>query len=206
MKTNTLNDLLLEYLMNNYGWHKKVNLFVLADEWGYSPDTLSRALRKLAEEGKIFVQYYDGRYSKNLAMYCAEKPPEPVMDWFLERLQQSDPTLDYQDLCNHKTDFKKLVDLKIIKHLHNVEILMCEWCDDPHSVSLFRNKKNEVILSCSGSRRIIDPDELKVWTINKDTLIENVKSKNAVVDKNAFEKSAFVSKGKSSNTDNKGNI
>lgn len=115
------------------------------------------------------------------------------MDWFLERLQQSDPTLDYQDLFNHKTDFKKLVDLKIIKHLHNVEILMCEWCDNPHSVSLFRNKNNEIVLSCSGSRRVVDPDELKVWTINRDTLLENVKTKNRVVDKSAFEKTTFAS-------------
>lgn len=122
------------------------------------------------------------------------------MDWFLERLQQSDPTLDYQDICNYKTDFKKLVDLKIIKHSHNVELLMCEWCDTPHPASLFRNKNNEIILSCSGSRRVVDPDELKIWTVNKDILIENVNSKTPVIDKNTFEKSAFVSKKKSSDT------
>jgi hypothetical protein len=116
------------------------------------------------------------------------------MHWLLERLQQSDPTLDYQDLCNHKTDFKKLEDLKIIKHLHNVEILPCEWCDNPHSVSLFRNKNNEIVLSCSGSRRVVDPDELRIWAVNKDTLIENVKSKTPVIDKEAFAKTVFASK------------
>lgn len=116
------------------------------------------------------------------------------MDWLLERIQQSNPTLDYKDLCNHKTDFRKLVDLKIIKHLDNVEILMCEWCDTPHLVSLFRNKNNEIVLSCSGNRRVIDPDELKVWTINKEVLRENVKSKEPIIDKTQFEQSAFASK------------
>ena len=57
----------------------------------------------------------------------------------------------------------------------------------------FRNNKNELILSCSGSRRVVNPDELKIWTINKNALIENVKSKNPVIHKTSFEQTAFAS-------------
>jgi len=74
----SLEQKLLQYINKNEGWHKKGHLYSVSDQLGYSPEGAGRCLRKLAEEGKIFVQYYDGRYSKNLAMYCAEKPPEPV--------------------------------------------------------------------------------------------------------------------------------
>jgi hypothetical protein len=116
------------------------------------------------------------------------------MDWFLQRLQHSNPTLDYQDLLNYADDSKKLLDLKIIKYSETIEILSCEWCDTPHSVSLFRNKKDELVLSCSGNSRVVNPDELRVWTINRDVLIENVKSKTPIIDKTRFEQTAFVSK------------
>ena len=69
MRKQTLQKYLLEYINSNEGWHKKVSLFVLGDKWGYSPDSLSRQLRNLAEEGKIQVSYYDGKFSNNLAMY-----------------------------------------------------------------------------------------------------------------------------------------
>lgn len=69
MRKQTLQKYLLEYINSNEGWHKKVSLFVLGDTWGYSPDSLSRQLRNLAEENKIQVSYYDGKYASNLAMY-----------------------------------------------------------------------------------------------------------------------------------------
>ena len=74
----SLSHALLRYLQENEGWHKKGHLYSVSDQLGYSPEGAGRCLRKLAEEGKIYVQYYDGLYSKNLAMYCAEKPPEPL--------------------------------------------------------------------------------------------------------------------------------
>ncbi|OGI59680.1 hypothetical protein A2814_01255 [Candidatus Nomurabacteria bacterium RIFCSPHIGHO2_01_FULL_38_19] len=116
------------------------------------------------------------------------------MDWFLKRLQHTNPTLDYQDLFNHGDDFKKLLDLKIIKHWQTLENLPCEWCEEEHFISPLRNNKDEIVISCSGNRRAINQDELKVWTINKEILVENVKSKNPVIDKDAFGKTAFASK------------
>ena len=78
-----LRDGLLNYLKNNNGWHKKVVLYIIADELGYSPESGARALRTLAEEGKIKVDYYDGKYAKGLAMYSfdtvTKKPLQKVV-------------------------------------------------------------------------------------------------------------------------------
>lgn len=71
--TNNLKNLLLKYLQENEGWHRKVSLFVLGDEWGFSPESIGRKLRELESEGKIFVEYYDGKFSKNLAQYSTKK-------------------------------------------------------------------------------------------------------------------------------------
>lgn len=59
------------YLNNNPDWHKKVELFVIADTWGYSPESVGRSLRTLAEDKLIQVSYYNGQYAKNLAKYSA---------------------------------------------------------------------------------------------------------------------------------------
>ena len=116
------------------------------------------------------------------------------MDWFLERLQHASHTLDYRDLCNHRSDFKKLMDLHIIKYTQQLEMIACGLCEEEHQVSPFRNKKKELVLSCSGSRRVLSPDELKVWAINRDILVANIKSKNPVVDKQLFALTSFASK------------
>ena len=67
---DTLKHNLLLYLEKNEGmWFKKVSLFVLAEDWGYSPETCGRRLRELEREQRIKVDYYDGKYSKHLAKY-----------------------------------------------------------------------------------------------------------------------------------------
>lgn len=72
-----MEQILLTYLRENEGqWFKKVSLYVLADEAGYSPETAGRALRELAEKSKIKVDYYDGKFSKGLAKY-AYNPIQP---------------------------------------------------------------------------------------------------------------------------------
>lgn len=64
------------WLRQNEGWHKKVDLYVQFDKFGYSPETVGRALRTLAEENTIKVEYYDGTYSKNLAKYAIGDPKQ----------------------------------------------------------------------------------------------------------------------------------
>lgn len=81
MTHQTLKQKLLEYINNNGDeWHKKVSLYLIADELGYSPETAGRKLRELEQEGKIKVDYYNGKYSKHLARYASngyeEKTPK----------------------------------------------------------------------------------------------------------------------------------
>jgi hypothetical protein len=66
-KGETCEEILLDYLQKNEGWHKKVHLYAVAED--YSPETVGRCLRDLCENGMIFVDYYDGKISKNLCMY-----------------------------------------------------------------------------------------------------------------------------------------
>lgn len=66
-----MEKILLNYLQNNQGtWFKKVHLYILADENGYSPETCGRTLRDLAEVGRIKVDYYEGKFAKHLARYA----------------------------------------------------------------------------------------------------------------------------------------
>ena len=65
-----MEKILLHYLKENQGkWFKKVHLYLLADENGYSPETCGRTLRDLAEVGRIKVDYYEGKFAKHLAKY-----------------------------------------------------------------------------------------------------------------------------------------
>lgn len=71
-----MEKILLKHLKENQGvWFKKVELYLLADEAGYSPETCGRTLRDLADRGILKVDYYDGKYAKNLAKY-SYKPIE----------------------------------------------------------------------------------------------------------------------------------
>lgn len=71
----TCESVLLQYLKENEGWHKKVALYAIAEDW--SPETVGRTLRDMHDEGTIFVNYYDGKYAKNLAMYAIAHKVEP---------------------------------------------------------------------------------------------------------------------------------
>lgn len=66
---------LMKYFQTHEGtWFKKVDLYILADQLGYSPETCGRMLRTLESKGMIQADYYDGRWSKNLVKYCYNAP------------------------------------------------------------------------------------------------------------------------------------
>jgi len=80
-----MKKLLLNYLISHSGeWFKKVHLYVLADENGYSPESCGRELRALEEEGKIEKQFYDGKYVSNLVKYSYNPPPEKKVKFIEE--------------------------------------------------------------------------------------------------------------------------
>jgi len=47
--------------------YKKVQFYPMFED--YSPETIGRTLRDLADKQLIEVSYYDGKYAKNLARY-----------------------------------------------------------------------------------------------------------------------------------------
>lgn len=74
-----MKKILLDYLKAHNGeWFKKVSLYILADENGYSPESCGRELRALEEEGKIQKQFYSGKYASNLVKYSYGAIPEKV--------------------------------------------------------------------------------------------------------------------------------
>ena len=75
MRKTILRNQLLNYLRTMPGWHKKVSLFLVADQLGYSPETCGRRLRELADEGLIKAGYYNGTHAKNLTKYTADEIP-----------------------------------------------------------------------------------------------------------------------------------
>lgn len=115
------------------------------------------------------------------------------MDWFLQRLEQADPTLDYFDLRDHPNDFKTLLDLKILKYARKLDAVPCDLCDEDHLAPVFTNKNGELVISCAGSRRAVNPDEVKIWTVNRDVAIKKVRSRNPIIDKAIFKQTAFAS-------------
>lgn len=76
MKRPNLKNELYKYLIANPGWHRKVQLYVVSDNLGFSPESGARKLRELAEEGKIKVEYYKGRWARRLAKYTADDIPD----------------------------------------------------------------------------------------------------------------------------------
>ena len=70
----TCKSVLLDFLKANEGWHKKVHLYAVAEDW--SPETVGRELRLMAEPEdesppEIKVDYYRGtRRQVDLAMYA----------------------------------------------------------------------------------------------------------------------------------------
>ena len=75
MKRPDLKNELHKYLVANKGWHKKIDLYFVADRLGFSPESAGRKARLLVEEGKIKVDYYKGKYARNLARYTADEIP-----------------------------------------------------------------------------------------------------------------------------------
>lgn len=71
MKTNTLNQIILDYINHSTGWINKGEIYFESQRQGYSPEGGAREARRLAEEGKILVDYYKGKRGQRLAKYSS---------------------------------------------------------------------------------------------------------------------------------------
>lgn len=71
---------LLDWINTNQGWHKKVDLYPIGDKIEFSAESVGRALRDLAEENKIKIDYYDGKWVKGLAKYASMMTEKPKIN------------------------------------------------------------------------------------------------------------------------------
>lgn len=74
MKRTPLTKIINDHFNANLNvWIKKVDLFVLANEYGFSPETTCPLLRRMERNGEIIKGKYDGKYAKNLVQYLKGK-------------------------------------------------------------------------------------------------------------------------------------
>jgi len=70
-KYDTLYFHLYQFLIKNEGWHNKYDLYGVAHREEYSLEGAGRALRKMAQNKIIQVDYYKGKRKQKLAQYSA---------------------------------------------------------------------------------------------------------------------------------------
>lgn len=78
-KRPQLKPYLLKWINSHDGWHEKVALYPVGHEIEFGAEYVGRALRDLAEEEKIKVDYYDGKYVKGLAKYANLGVKKPII-------------------------------------------------------------------------------------------------------------------------------
>jgi len=80
MKQPSLKSILLEYINSTSGYITKGQLALIAEQEGFLGETAGRALRTLAEDKLILVDYYKSKRNIDLARYARlgeEKPLPP---------------------------------------------------------------------------------------------------------------------------------
>lgn len=70
MREQTLKEILLKRINETEGWLSKGQLYLVGEEEEYSPETVGRQLRTLAESGEILADYYKGKRGQTLAKYA----------------------------------------------------------------------------------------------------------------------------------------
>jgi len=93
---HSLKNEILRYINQQEGWVKKVDLYILADQLGYSPESAGRMVRELCLENKVKVDYYDGKFAKNLAKYC-RLSHEVKKPKYVEIIRDGQPVMVLQD-------------------------------------------------------------------------------------------------------------
>lgn len=99
------------------------------------------------------------------------------MKWFLERISERSLPIRFgaKDKKEHPEDFDKLVQRSILQHTSNLEVIDCEFCDEPHECQV-RNDKGKLSYVCdngNGKRRLTD-EELAIYEYNNDNLLKAI--------------------------------
>lgn len=78
MKEPTLNQIILDFVNHSNGWINKGEIYFESQRQGYSPEGGAREARRLAEQGKILVDYYKGKRGQRLAKYAPLNTQPPI--------------------------------------------------------------------------------------------------------------------------------
>lgn len=105
------------------------------------------------------------------------------MNWFFERLNTSpEPIFGYKDKEAHKKDFSRLLKLGLLKEADLCSEIDCNLCDDNHHSTPFQSGDDFMIV-CGSSSRKVSQDEMKVWTINQNILLQLLQSNLSITGK-----------------------
>lgn len=82
--------------------------------------------------------------------------------WFLERISamSSEITFGSEERKLHPADFEKLIKSGILQRTHNLEMIDCELCNEPHETAV-RNEKDKLYYVCEngcGRKDLTDED------------------------------------------------
>ena len=79
-RETTCKEVVLDYINSIQGWVNKGEIYRIAQEAEYSPESGAREARRLEEAGIIQKSFYDGKYAKGLVRYArlGEQKPIPV--------------------------------------------------------------------------------------------------------------------------------
>lgn len=91
----SLEQILLNRINDVEGWISKGQLYLTAEEAGYSPETAGRYLRTMAKKDIIQVSYYSGKKGQKLARYAriGTETPKPPIKTYEEVLENGIPIM-----------------------------------------------------------------------------------------------------------------
>jgi len=88
-------DILLNHINKNPGWHKKVELYVIAEDW--DAETVARDLRDMETDKEIQGGYYKAkRRNVNLKKYSSLDTPVPQKRKMQIIIKDGVPTATYE--------------------------------------------------------------------------------------------------------------
>lgn len=78
-RDKTCKQVILEYINFQQGWVNKGELYKVAQDAEFSPESGAREARRLEENKEIQKSFYDGKYAKGLVRYArlGEQIPLP---------------------------------------------------------------------------------------------------------------------------------
>lgn len=109
------------------------------------------------------------------------------MDWFFERLNsRAEPVFGYKDKNSYSKEFAQLLTLGVLKEVDIATEIECSLCDDGHHSTPVQID-GEFFSICGPSKRKVEENELRVWTVNHTKLLQLIKDTLGITGKTVDE-------------------